>query len=76
MTDKQSSTPRFINSKRRGFLQGAAVAGGAVTSGAVLGGESLVEAIDQVQITDDKSTGKKGYERTEHVSRYYARARI
>ena len=71
MTDKQ--TPKFINAKRRGFLQGAVVAGGAATAGAALSGEALVEGIETID--DGQTTGKKGYERTEHVNRYYARAR-
>ncbi len=74
MTDKQ--TPKFINAKRRGFLQGAVVAGGAATTGAALSGEALADAIDKVEIDGGQSTGKKGYERTEHVSRYYSRARF
>ena len=74
MTDKQ--TPKFINAKRRGFLQGAVVAGGAATTGAAISGEVLADAIDNVGIDDGQPPGKKGYERTEHVSRYYSRARF
>ena len=74
MTDKQ--TPKFIDAKRRGFLQGAVVAGGAATAGAAISGEALAGANDKVEIDGDQSTGKKGYERTEHVSRYYSRARF
>jgi len=74
MTDKQ--TPKFINSKRRGFLQGAVVAGGAATTGAALSGKALADGIEKVEINDGQATGKKGYERTEHVSRYYSRARF
>ncbi len=74
MTDKQ--TPKFINAKRRGFLQGAVVAGGAATAGAALSGEALADGIDNVEIDEGQPTGKKGYERTEHVSRYYSRARF
>lgn len=74
MTDKQ--TPKFINAKRRGFLQGAVVAGGAATTGAALSGEALAEGIEKVEINDAQTAGKKGYERTEHVNRYYARARV
>lgn len=70
MTEKK--TPAFINAKRRGFLQGAAVAGGTVASGAALSSdvlESPVEVIEPVK-------GNKGYERNEYVKRYYARARF
>ena len=74
MTDKQ--VPKFINAKRRGFLQGAVVAGGAATTGAAISGEALADTIDKVEISDSQPPGKKGYERTEHVSRYYSRARF
>ena len=69
MTDKK--TPAFINAKRRGFLQGAAVASGTVASGAALSGEVLeapIEVVEPEQVS-------KGYERNEYVKRYYARAR-
>ena len=74
MTDKQA--PKFINAKRRGFLQGAVVAGGAATTGVALSGEALAEGIEKIESDDGQTTGKKGYERTEHVNRYYARARF
>lgn len=72
MTDKK--TPAFINAKRRGFLQGAAVASSAVASGAATAGAG--EAIEAVEVVAEPTAGKKGYERTEHVSRYYSRARF
>ena len=69
MTDKKE--PNFINAKRRGFLQGAAVASGAVASGAAVSAEVLEPVVDVVQ----PLKGNKGYEDNEYRQRYYARAR-
>ena len=69
MTDKKE--PSFINAKRRGFLQGAAVASGAVASGAAVSAEVLESVVDVVQ----PLKGNKGYEDNEYRQRYYARAR-
>lgn len=69
MTDKKE--PNFINAKRRGFLQGAAVASGAVASGAAVSAEILEPVADVVQ----SPKGHKGYEVNEYRQRYYARAR-
>lgn len=74
MTDTKK--PGFINARRRGFLQGAAVAGGAVAGGAAVAGNTLNESVDTLAVAEENTSGKKGYERTEHVSRYYARARF
>lgn len=69
MTDKKE--PNFINAKRRGFLQGAAVASGAVASGAAVSSEVLqIDAQVSPQGADHK-----GYENNDYVKRYYARAR-
>ena len=69
MTDKKE--PNFINAKRRGFLQGAAVASGAVASGAAVSAEVLEPVVDVVQ----PLKGNKGYEDNEYRQRYYSRAR-
>ena len=67
-----TKTPRFINAKRRGFLQGAAVAGGAVAGGVAAASETLTpEAAPELPVVESK-----GYKRNEYVSRYYARARF
>ncbi len=70
MTD--TKTPRFINARRRGFLQGAAVAGGAVATGAVVASD----VVEPIAAPDHPAKKNKGYERNEYVSRYYARARF
>lgn len=64
--------PTFINAKRRGFLQGAAVAGGAAVSGAAISHEVL--EVNEAPVV--KTHKHKGYERTEHVNKYYSRARF
>lgn len=69
MTDKKE--PNFINAKRRGFLQGAAVASGTVASGVAVSSE-VFEA-ETVLLQPEK--GHKGYEDNEYRKRYYARAR-
>jgi hypothetical protein len=69
MTDKKE--PNFINAKRRGFLQGAAVAGGTVASGVAVSSE-VFEA-EAAVLQPEK--GHKGYEENEYRKRYYARAR-
>lgn len=73
MTDKKK--PAFINARRRGFLQGASLAGGALAGG-VATAQALAGAEDDPVADLPDGSGKKGYERTDHVARYYARARI
>jgi hypothetical protein len=71
MTDTRK--PAFINAKRRGFLQGAAVAGGVVASGAATSGDVHISnpAEEPAAVAEPK-----GYRLTEHVKRYYERARF
>ena len=69
--DKDTEQPAFINAKRRGFLQGAAVAGGVAASGV-----AVAETIDTPAIEPQPATDSgKGYQLTEHVKKYYQRAR-
>ena len=69
MSDKKE--PNFINAKRRGFLQGAAVAGGTAASGVAVSSEVFEVEAEAIQ----PKTGHKGYERNDYVKRYYERAR-
>ncbi len=71
MTDKKQ--PNFINAKRRGFMQGAAVASGAVASGAAVAASEITEIAPE---TTQPITKNKGYEVTDHIKKYYARARF
>jgi len=70
-----SKKTKYIDAKRRGFMQGSVVAGGAVASGAVnaaIGdGDEPIKAV-----VPDKTAGHAGYRLTDKVRRYYQRARF
>jgi len=67
-----SKSTKYINAKRRGFLQGSVVAGGAVAAGAV--DAAAIEKVEPVEPA--KPTGHAGYKETDKVRRYYQRARF
>lgn len=73
-TDKKSEgqKPTFINARRRGFLQSAAVvsAGASVSAGSAVASD-LTEAVEPVM----PKPVHRGYEETEHVREYYRKAR-
>ena len=69
---KTKAGTRFIDARRRGFLQGAVVAGGAAASGVTLAHESPEH--DLPATGPAKPTGS-GYRETDHVREYYAKAR-
>lgn len=71
MTDTKQ--PSFIDAKRRGFMQGAAVAGGVVASGAAVAAGEIAEIAPTTAVPAIKN---KGYEVTDHIRKYYARARM
>ncbi len=70
-----SKKTKYIDAKRRGFIQGSVVAGGAVATGAVEAavdsGDDLAEGVDK-----SKTAGHAGYRLTDKVRRYYQRARF
>jgi len=70
--DKDTTQPAFINADRRGFLQGAAVAGGVAATGV-----AVAETIDAPAAEPQPASegSGKGYKLTEHVKKYYQRAR-
>ena len=72
--DDKTETPKFINAKRRGFLQGAAVATGAAAGGVAVAASSIAE--DDSQPAIEPVADNKGYELTDHVKKYYRRARF
>ena len=79
MSDMMSDTSkknRFINANRRGFLQGAAVAGGVAATGAATTStaQSTAQGIQEDQQPEVKA--QKGYELTDHIRKYYKRARF
>lgn len=67
-----SKQSKFINAKRRGFLQGSVVAGGAVATGAV---DAATDSPEEV-VVPAKTEGHAGYKLTDKVRRYYQRARF
>jgi len=67
-----SKSTKYINAKRRGFLQGSVVAGGAVATGvATAATDETAEKPQTVQ-----PEGHAGYKLTDKVRRYYQRARF
>ncbi|MFK7860120.1 MAG: twin-arginine translocation signal domain-containing protein [Granulosicoccus sp.] len=68
----ESSKPTFIDANRRGFLQGAAIASGVAATGVASATDALEAPTDRVEA----SAQGKGYELTDHVKKYYKRARF
>lgn len=62
----------FIDARRRGFLQGAAVAGGAAAVGPAVAGPR----IDEAERVTENAPVSSGYRETDHVREYYAKARF
>lgn len=67
-----SKKAKFIDAKRRGFLQGSVVAGGAVATGAA---QAVTDT--PIEITEPVETKTHaGYRLTDKVKRYYEKARF
>ena len=70
----QDKTTKFIDAKRRGFLAGAAVAGGAAATGAA---RAAGEALAPEPVAEAPAApGSRGYRVTDHVRKYYDKARF
>lgn len=69
---ESNNKPRFINAGRRGFMQGAAVAGGVAASGVAQSAETIIEPAPETP----EPAKRKGYQLTDHVRKYYRRARF
>ena len=70
----QDKTTKFIDAKRRGFLAGAAVAGGAAATGAA---QAVGETLAAEPAADAPAApASRGYRVTEHVRKYYDKARF
>jgi len=67
-----SKKTKYIDAKRRGFMQGSVVAGGAVATGAV---DAAVTEVEEVAVPV-KTEKHAGYKLTDKVRRYYQRARF
>jgi len=70
-----SKKTKYIDAKRRGFMQGSVVAGGAVATGAVNAAISDTGDLNE-QVAPAKTAGHAGYRLTDKVRRYYQRARF
>lgn len=72
-TAVDAAAPVFIDARRRGLLHGAAVAAVAGSTGALAGAASAAPAVpDPAEPTVE---GDRGYQLTDHVREYYAKAR-
>ena len=69
---KDTKSPKFIDAKRRGFMQGASVAGVAAATGVV---SSTASATDVAPLPE---TGKDNvrYKESDYVRAYYRNARF
>jgi len=70
-----SKKTKYIDAKRRGFMQGSVVAGGAVATGAVNAAVNDAGDLNE-DVTPAKNAGHAGYRLTDKVRRYYQRARF
>ena len=72
MSDKRDTPKTFIDARRRGFLQGAVLAGGAAAGGATLARDGA----DHDVAVEPSESVSRGYRETDHVREYYAKARF
>lgn len=69
---KETKKPKFIDAKRRGFMQGATLASAAAAAGLVSGAADAVEIEPEL---DTKNTGDR-YQETDYVRAYYRNVRF
>ena len=70
MANDSDRSTTFIDAKRRGFLQGATLAGAAAATGVGVAAPLPEPVVDGVEPKRDA-----GYRETDHVRAYYAAAR-
>lgn len=70
MTEKK--TPKFIDAKRRGFMQGATVASAAAVAGVA---STAADAIEIEPVAAKKISGDR-YQESDYVRAYYRNARF
>lgn len=70
MTDKKK--PKFIDAKRRGFMQGATVASAAAVAGVA---STAANAIEIEPVAETKKNGDR-YQESDYVRAYYRNARF
>jgi len=73
MTNESKKSPKMIDAKRRGFLQGSAVVGTAAATG--VASADLLET-DAVATLKKDTSKHAGYRETDRVREYYAKARF
>ena len=71
MADESGKRTKYIDAKRRGFLQGAAIATGAAAGGGAL----AFEPVEETLAAAAEPKAQAGYRETDHVRAYYAAAR-
>ena len=64
---------RFINAKRRGFMQRSVIVGGAAATG-VVAVETQAEEVLSPTLAEQKTSA--GYQLTDKVKEYYRKARF
>ena len=76
MSKKQTTkNTRYIDAKRRGFIQGSAV----LTATAATGAASMATAATESEVVEpvaETTEGHAGYKETDRVRQYYLKARF
>jgi len=69
-----SKKHKFIDAKRRGFLQGSA----ALTATAAAGGATAMSTsvTPELKLPAEETSGHAGYKETDRVREYYRKARL
>ncbi len=70
-----SKKTKYIDAKRRGFMQGSVVAG-ATTAAVATGAVNASDLTDETPAAPSNTEGHAGYKLTDKVRRYYQRARF
>ncbi len=73
-----SKKTKFIDTKRRGFLQGSALLTATAATGGAAVANAAAKPAELLPVTDDidPRSADAGYEETEKVREYYRRARM
>jgi len=69
---KETKKPKFIDAKRRGFMQGAAAAGAATAAGAA---STSAQALEIETVIEKPESGDR-YQETDYSRAYYRNARF
>jgi len=69
---KETKKPKFIDAKRRGFMQGAAVATAATAAGVA---STTAQAVELEEAIETPTSGDR-YKETDYTRAYYRNARF